>query len=128
MAPAVLGHFPIVFPESNQTEDLINTISSYLMFLNGQIYTADYGVADWLQKLSSFYEQILSLLILDTYFINDIDSRLLDALEENIHPYAGDTESENGDSLLNALYYIKKQILETSRLGKYRFKINYLTF
>jgi hypothetical protein len=93
------------------------------MFLNRQIYTADYGVADWLQKLSSFYEQILSLLILDTYFINYIDSRLLDALEENIHPYAGDTESENGDSLLNALYYIKKQILETSRLGKYRFKI-----
>ena len=51
------------------------------MFLNRPIYTADYGVADWLQKLSSFYEQILSLLILDTYFINDIDSRLLDALE-----------------------------------------------
>ena len=93
-APAVLGRFPIVFPESNQTEDLINTISSYLMCLNRQIYTADYGVADWLQEL-----------------------------EENIRPFDGDIKSENDDSLLNTLYCIKKQILETSRLGKYRFKM-----
>jgi hypothetical protein len=123
-SPAVLGHFPIVFPDSNQIEDMINTISSYLMFLNRQIYAAsDYGVPDCLQELTRFYEQISSLLILDTYFINDIDSGLLDALEENIHPYAGDTEAEKDDSLLNALNYTKEQILETTRFGKYRFKI-----
>lgn len=123
MSPEVFGRFPIVFPDSNQTEDVINTISSYLMFLNRKIYTADYGFSDWLKELAGFYEQISSLLILDTYFINDIDPGLLDALEENIHPYAGDTESENDDSLLNALYYIKEQILETTRFGKYRFKM-----
>lgn len=122
-SPAVLGRFPIVYPDSSQTEDLINTISSYLMFLNRQIYAADYGVSDWLQELAGFYEQISNLLILDTYFINDIDPAFMAALEENIHPYAGDLESENDDSLLNALYYLKERILETSKSGKYGFKM-----
>ena len=30
-------------------------------------------------------------------------------------------DSEDGESLLSALYYIKQQILETSSFGKYRF-------
>lgn len=126
MSPSVFGRFPIVFPESSQTEDLINTVSSYLMFLNRRIPTTDYtdyGTSDWLKELAGFYEQISNLLILDTYFINDIDPAFMEALEENIHPYAGDMESEDDDSLLNALYCIKEQILETSRSGKYRFKI-----
>ncbi len=122
-APAILRRFPIVFPDNGLTEDLINTISSYLTFLNKQIYAADYGVTDWLQELAGFYENILSLLILDTYFINDLDPRLLDSFEENIHPYAGDIESEDNDGLLSALDYTKQQILETSRFGKYRFKM-----
>ena len=75
-----------------------------------------------------FYEQISNLLVLDTYFINDLDSRLLDALEENIHPYAGDLESENSESLLGTLYYIKQQILETSNFGKYRFNMGLAGF
>jgi len=122
-APTVLKRFPIVFPDNNLTEDLINTISSYLMFLNRQKYATDYGVTDWFQELVGFYEQVSSLLVLDTYFINDLDSRLLGALEENIHPCAGDMESVNIAGFLSALYYIKKQILETSSFGKYKFNM-----
>lgn len=122
-APTVLKRFPIVFPDNKLTEDLINTIFSYLMFLNRQKYAKDYGVPDWLRELAGFYEQISSLLVLDTYFLNNIDPRLLNALEENIHPYAGDMDSEDSDSLLNALYYIKQQILETSCSGKYKFNM-----
>ena len=122
-APTVLKRFPIVFPDNRLTEDLINTTFSYLVFLNRQKYATDYGVTDWLQELVSFYEQISNLLVLDTYFINDLDPRLRDALEENIHPYAGDMDSENSDSLLSALYYIKKQILEASSSGKYKFNM-----
>ena len=81
----------------------------------------EYGDTEWFKELVTFYEQISTLLILDTYFINDLDPRLLEVFEENIHPYAGDLESENSESLLNALYYIKQQILETSSFGKYRF-------
>jgi hypothetical protein len=122
-APTVLSRFPIVFPDDKLTEDLINTTFSYLMFLNGQKYATDYGVPEWLKELVSFYEQISSLLILDTYFINDLDPKLLNALAENIHPYAGEIESENSDSLLSALYNMKQQIIETSRFEKYRFNM-----
>ena len=117
--PTVLERFPIKFPDNRLTEDLINTIFSYLMFLNKQIYAANYVVIDWLRELADFYEQISNLLILNTYFINDIDPRFLKTLEENIHPYAGEIESEISDSLLSSLYYIKQQILETSRFERY---------
>jgi len=122
-APAVLKHFPIVFPDNRLTEALIDTIYSYLMYLKRQKYVAYHETSDWFGELEGFYEQILDLLVLDTYFINELDSRLLDALEENIHPYAGDMESENSENLLGALYYIKQKILETSNFGKYRFNV-----
>ena len=121
--PTVLRRFPIKFPDNKLTENLINTIFGYLMFLNKQVYTASYRVPDWLQKLTDFYEQISSLLILDTYFINDLDSELLKLFEEYIHPYAGEVGSENIDSLLNSLYYIRQQILETSRFERYSFSM-----
>lgn len=126
--PAVMKRFPIVFPDSRLTEDLINTISSYLLFLNRQKYARDYGIPDWLRELTGFYEQVSNLLVLDTYFINDLDSGFLSALEENIHPYAGDMNSvdedpEDSESLLSALYYIKQQILEASSSEKYRFNM-----
>ncbi len=122
-APAVIKRFPIVFPDNRLTEDLIDTISSYLAFLNREKYARDYGVPDWLRELTSFYEQISSLLVLDTYFVNDLDPGLLNALEENIHPYAGDMNSEDSDSILNALYYIKQQILEASSSEKCKFNL-----
>jgi hypothetical protein len=120
--PAVLGRFPIRFPDNWMTEYLISTISSYLMFLYQQIYKADYEVPYLLKELTQFYEQISNLLILDTYLIIDLDPEFINILEENIHSYAGDIESENDDSLLNTLCYIKERILETSRFGKFRFK------
>jgi hypothetical protein len=131
-SPSVLGFFPIVFPGDRLTEDLINTISSYLVFLNRRIYAIQrysgyFGVPQWLRELENFYEQISNLIVLDSYFINDFDPKLMEALEENIHPCAGDPEMENSDSLLGSLYYIKQKILETSKVGKYRFNMEGLT-
>lgn len=123
VAPAVIKHFPIVFPDNVLTEDLINTISSYLVFLNREKYARDYGVPDWLRELTDFYEQISNLLVLDTYFANDLDPGLLNALEENIHPYAGNMNSEDSYSILSALYYIKQQILEASSSEKFKFNM-----
>jgi hypothetical protein len=68
-------------------------------------------------------QQISNLLILDTYFINDLDPKLVETFEENIHPYAGEIKSEEIDSFLNSLYYVRQQILETSRFEKYSFNM-----
>jgi len=119
VAPAVMKRFPVVFPEDRLTEDLITNISGYLMFLNRQKNT--YCVAGWLDELTGFYEQISNLLVMDVYFGDGIDPKLLDALEDNIHPYAGDMGSESSDSLLSVLYYIKQRISETSNFKKYAF-------
>jgi len=121
VTPAVIKRFPIVFPEDRLTEDLITNISGYLMFLNQQKSAAGYSTANWLDELTGFYEQISDLLVVDAYFGDGIDPRLLDALEENIHPYAGDMESESDESLLSVLYYIKQRILESSNFKKYGF-------
>ncbi|HIH73802.1 MAG TPA: hypothetical protein HA306_00390 [Methanosarcina sp.] len=119
--PALMKRFPIVFPEDRLTEDLISNISGYLMFLNQQKYAAGYNTANWLNELESFYEYISDLLVVDTYLGDGIDPRLLDTLEENIHPYAGDMNSDNDESLLSVLYYIKQRILESSNFKKYEF-------
>ncbi|KKH92556.1 hypothetical protein EO95_04730 [Methanosarcina sp. 1.H.T.1A.1] len=121
VTPAVMKRFPIVFPEDRLTEDLITTISGYLMFLNRQKYAAGNSVAGWLDELTGFYEQISNLLVMDAYFEDGIDPKLLGALEDNIHPYAGDMESESSESLLSVLYYIKQKIFETSNFKKYAF-------
>ncbi|MDD3246297.1 MAG: hypothetical protein PHF18_05515 [Methanosarcina sp.] len=114
VTPAAIKRFPIVFPEDRLTEDLITNISGYLMFLSRQKYVAGNDVSGWLEELTGFYEQISNLLVMDAYFGEGIDSKLLYALEDNIHPYAGDMESENSESLLSVLYYIKQKIFETS--------------
>jgi hypothetical protein len=121
--PAVLGRFPIKFPDNRLTEKLINTIFGYLMFLDKKIYEASFRVTDWLRELADFYEQISNILIMDTYFLNNLDPKLLKTFEENIHPYAGEIESENIDTLLSALHYIRQQILEISRFEKYEFNM-----
>lgn len=121
VTPAVMKRFPIVFPEDRLTENLITNISGYLMFLNQQKYAAGYGAANWIDELSGFYEQISDLLVVDAYFGEGIDPNLLNALEENIHPYAGDMEAESDESLLSVLYYIKQRILESSNFKKYGF-------
>ena len=119
--PAAMKRFPIVFPEDRLTEDLINNISGYLMFLNLQKYAAGNDVSGWLEELTGFYEQISNLLVMDAYFGDGIDPKLLYALEDNIHPYAGDMESESSESLLSVLYYIKQKIFETSSFKNDRF-------
>lgn len=119
VAPAAMKRFPIVFPEDRLTEDLIDNISGYLTFLNRQKH-ANCAVG-WLGELTGFYEQISNLLVMDVYFGEGIDQKLLDALEDNIHPYAGDMESESDDSLLSILYYIKQRISEVSSIKKYAF-------
>lgn len=122
ITPAVMKRFPIAFPEDQLTEDLITTISGYLMFLNQQKYAAGYSVSGWLDELAGFYEQLSDLLVVDAYFGNGIDPKLLDSLEENIHPFAGDVGSESNESLLSILHYIKQRILESSNFGNYGFK------
>ena len=121
VTPAVMKRFPIVFPEDRLTEDLITNISGYLMFLNRQKYAAGNGVAGWLDELTGFYEQISNLLVMDAYFGEGIDPKLLYTLEDNIHPYAGDMDSESSESLLSVLYYIKQKIFETSNFKNDRF-------
>jgi hypothetical protein len=121
MTPTSLKRFPIVFPEDRLTEDLISSISGYLTFIYEQKYAAGYNAANWLDELAGFYEQISDILVVDAYFGEGIDSKLLDALEENIHPYAGDMDSESDESLLSVLYYIKQRILESSYFKKYGF-------
>jgi len=121
VTPAVMKRFPIVFPEDRLTEDLITNISGYLMFLNRQKHAAGSGVAGWLDELTGFYEQISNLLVMDAYFGEGIDPKLLYALEDNIHPYAGDMEAESSESLLSVLYYIKQKIFETSNFKNDRF-------
>jgi hypothetical protein len=74
---------------------------------------------DFLQR----NQQISNLLILDTYFINDLDPKLIETFEENIHPYTGEIKYEEIDSFLNSLYYVRRQILETSRFEKYSFNM-----
>ncbi|MDQ1276808.1 MAG: hypothetical protein QG610_2386, partial [Euryarchaeota archaeon] len=109
------------FPEDRLTEDLITNISGYLMFLNQQKYTAGNNTSNWLDELAGFYDQISDLLVVDAYFANGVDPKLLDALEENIHPFAGDMESESNESLLRVLHYIKQRILESSNFKNYGF-------
>lgn len=119
VTPSVMKRFPIAFPEDRLTEDLITSISGYLMFLNQQKYSAGYNASNWLDELAGFYDQLSDLLVVDAYFENGIDPKLLDALEENIHPFAGDMESESDESLLRVLHYIKQKILESSNFKNY---------
>lgn len=121
ITPAVMKRFPIAFPEDQLTEDLITNISCYLMFLNQQKYEAGYNISNWLDELAGFYEQLSDLLVVDAYFGKGIDPKLLDALEENIHPFAGDMKSESDESLLRVLHYIRQRILESSNFKNYGF-------
>jgi hypothetical protein len=122
VTPAVMKRFPISFPDDRLTEDLITNISYYLMFLNQQKYAAGYNASSWLNELAGFYEQISDILVVDAYFANGIDPKLLDALEENIHPFAGDMGSESDESLLRVLHYIRQRILESSNFKSYGFE------
>ncbi|AKB22900.1 hypothetical protein [Methanosarcina sp. WH1] len=73
--PEVLRRIPIVFPEEKNLESLINTLSIYLTCIHGLIYrtasSCSSGSEDY--ELLKFYEIIVNLLVLDTYFSKDLD-------------------------------------------------------
>ncbi|WP_440945754.1 hypothetical protein ACSAZL_16855 [Methanosarcina sp. T3] len=129
LTPAVLKRFPLVFPEERNLEYLISTLSGYLTYIQGYIYrnaspeiseSEDY-------ELLKFYERIVNLLVLDTYFTKDLDPRFLEILEENIVSSgerpgsSGFSGSEDPGSFMDKLQAVKQNILGTPDFGKCRF-------
>ena len=117
----MLKRFPITFPKKEITENIISTISRYLIYLNRQKQIAKKYSIPGYQELIDFYKRISDLLILDAYFTSDLDPKLLDVLAENIT--ASDEEFEYSDdiNLLIGLQEIKKNILNSPDFVKCRF-------
>lgn len=115
LTPVVLKRFPVAFPKNESVKNLINILSSYLI----SIYKLKYAEAgegtekevSSFNELAGFYEKILNLLIRDTYLGIEPPQKFLEILEENIHQYAGETEWEDCDNLLNGMQYVKQTIL-----------------
>ncbi|MDY9926505.1 hypothetical protein [Methanosarcina sp.] len=130
LTPGILKRFPIVFPEEKNLESLINTLSSYLTYIHGQIYcnvSSDISGSENYELLK-FYERIVNLLVLDTYFTKDLDPRFLEILEENVVPfgeYGHESSSfsglEGSGCFMNELQVVKQKILDTPDFGKCRF-------
>ncbi|MCQ1536108.1 hypothetical protein FTO70_10540 [Methanosarcina sp. KYL-1] len=127
LTPAALRRFPIAFPDDKLIENLVTTISRYLIYIHGQMYGAvscgfsgnGEGSRDY--ELMKFYGRIVNLLVLDTYLTKDLDPRFLEILGENIKPFEGSFEYESDRSLLEDLHAVKQQILDTPDFGKCRF-------
>jgi len=117
--PAALKRFPIAFPEDELIESLVSTISRYLIYIHGQVYSA--GPSESTRNLLAFYSRVLNLLILDTYLTKDLDPRFLEILAENITPLPESQEFENGPETMNTLRANKQNILENPDFGKCRF-------
>ncbi|MCQ1536106.1 hypothetical protein FTO70_10530 [Methanosarcina sp. KYL-1] len=121
LTPSVLKRFPMAFPENEAVKNLISTLSSYLILIHRQKYAAaGAGASGSLRELAGFYEEITNRLVLDTYLGIEPAPKLLDILEENIHPYAGEMEWESCESLLSAMQYVKQEItsiLNTEKCG-----------
>lgn len=119
--PKILKRFPITFPENENVETLIDTISRYLIYLNSQKHTAKVYSLLGYQRLIDFYKRISDLLILDTYVTSDLDSRFIEILAENIVSSEDEFEYSNDMSLLIALQEIKKNILENPDFRRCKF-------
>ncbi len=119
--PKILKRFPITFPESENAETLINTISRYLIYLNSQKHTAKIYSLPGYQRLMEFYKRISDLLVLDTYITNDLDPRFIEILAENIVSSEDEFEYSDDMSLLIALQEIKKNVLNTPDFRKCKF-------
>ena len=117
----MLKKFPIAFPKKEGIENVISTISRYLIYLNRQKQMAKtYSISGY-QELIDFYKRISDLLILDTDITNDLDPRLLDVLAENITASDGGFEYSDDITLLIGLQEIKKNILNSPDFGNCRF-------
>lgn len=126
LTPSVLKRFPIAFPEDERVENIVSTLSSYLIYLNTQRYAVKGAeTSHWLDELTGFYEELANLLVLDTYFGKAPDPRFLEILEVNIHPFAGGMEFENDGSLLVAMHCIKQKLLGTQDFEKCRLEVGF---
>ena len=117
----MLKRFPIAFPKKEGIENVISTISRYLIYLNRQKKMAKAYAIPGYQELIDFYKRISDLLILDTYITNDLDPRLLDVLADNITASDGGFEYSDDINLLIGLQEIKKNILNSPDFGNCRF-------
>jgi hypothetical protein len=117
----MLKRFPITFPKKEVTENVISTISRYLIYLNRQKQMAKAYSIPGYQELIDFYKRISDLLILDTYITNDLDPKLLDVLAENITASDGGFEYSDDINLLIGLQEIKKNVLSSPDFGMCRF-------
>jgi len=116
-----MREFPIAFPKKDGIENIISTISRYLIYLNRQKQMAKAYAIPGYQDLIDFYKRISDLLIVDTYITNDLDPKLLDVLAENITVSDGGFEYSDDINLLIGLQEIKKNILSAPDFGKCRF-------
>ena len=121
LCPKMLKRFPIVFPKSQTTENLVSTISRYLIYLNRQKHAAKVYSIPGYQRLIDFYKRISDLLILDTYMTNDLDPQLLEILEENITSSDEELEYSDDINLLIELQAIKENILSSPDFRNCRF-------
>jgi hypothetical protein len=87
------------------------------------MYAASYRVPDWLRELSDFYEQISNLLIYRYLHYRWSWSKTFKNLWRKYSTLCRGDKSEDIDSLLNSLYYIRHQIFETSSFEKYSFNM-----
>jgi hypothetical protein len=117
----MLKRFPITFPGKEITENVISTISRYLIYLNRQKKMAKAYAIPGYQELIDFYKRISDLLILDTYITNDLDPKLLEILAENITASEGGFEYSDDINLLIGLQEIKNNILNSPDFGTCRF-------
>jgi hypothetical protein len=117
----MLKRFPITFPKKEITENVISTISRYLIYLNRHKQMAKTYAIPGYQELIDFYKRISDLLILDTYITNDLDPKLLEILEENVTASDGGFEYSDDINLLIGLHEIEKNILNSPDFVKCRF-------
>lgn len=129
LAPEVLRHFPIAFPEDELTETLISTLSGYLSFLQGQKYAenAMFGSSSRYDELTAFYRNLIDLLVVDTYITNDLDPEFLEILKTHVSGFEGFPGAENKgmpeneEKLLAELQAVRENLLGAPELGKCRF-------
>jgi len=128
LTPGILKSFPVAFPEEKSLEILVSTLSSYLTYIHSQIYrTSSPDISEGEDyELLKFYERIVNLLVLDTYFTKDLDPRFLEILEENAVPLgnfgkSGFSGLEGAGCSMGRLQDIKQKILDTPDFGKCRF-------
>lgn len=125
LSPETLKLFPIAFPEDELAETLVSILSRCLGFLQEQKYAEEtvFGPSARYDELIGFYRKLTDLLVLESYFTNNLDPNFLEVLEEDLGLLDNCFESESHESLLWALEATEQSILGTCAHGKFRLKI-----